>query len=141
MTTHRRMTPGEVFTGERIIAVADTDMAGIAHFTAYLRWVEEAEVAFYRAAGTSLCGREADGTLLGWPRVSVAAEYLGPVHFEDVVLVSVSIVRDGRSSREWRFSIVRKRDGAEVARGTMKTVRAAIDRDGRISSRAIRPAI
>lgn len=137
MTPIKPMIPGEVYACERIVAVADTDMAGIAHFTAYLRWVEEAEVAFYRAAGTSLCGREADGTMLGWPRVSLNVEYLGPVHFEDVVIVSVSIARDGRSSREWAFSIRRKDNGAEVARGLMKTVRAAISRDGRISSRPI----
>ncbi len=137
MTPHKPMIPGEVFECERVVAVADTDMAGIAHFTAYLRWVEEAEVAFYRAAGSSLCGREADGSLLGWPRVSLNAEYLGPAHFEDVLLVSVAIAREGRSSREWKFSIRRKADGAEVARGVMKTVRAAITRDGRISSRPI----
>ncbi len=132
------MLPGKDFEYERRVAVADTDMVGIAHFTAYLRWVEEAENAFYRAAGIPFLGSEPDGSILGWPRVSLNVEYLGPVHFDDQVIVALSIVRDGRSSREWKFDI--RRAGAEaapVARGTMKTVRAAISREGKIASRPI----
>lgn len=132
------MYPGKVFEYERRVAVADTDMVGIAHFTAYLRWVEEAENAFYRAAGVPFLGTEPDGAILGWPRVAVSIEYLGPVHFEDLVIVELSIIRDGRSSREWRFDIRRAAGGDPVAAGTMKTVHAAIARDGKIASRPIR---
>lgn len=131
------MHPGKVFEYERRVAVADTDMVGIAHFTAYLRWVEEAENAFYRAAGVPFLGCEPDGAILGWPRVSLNVEYLGPVHFDDLVIIRLSIARDGRSSREWSFEIHRPADDKAIARGTMKTVHAAISREGKISSRPI----
>ena len=52
------------FLYERRVAFADTDMAGVAHFTAILRWVEEAEAAWLRAKGEALATR-VSGAVLG----------------------------------------------------------------------------
>ena len=40
----------EAFRCTRQVEFNDTDMAGIAHFTAFFRWMEEAETAFLHAA-------------------------------------------------------------------------------------------
>lgn len=122
------------FEYERRVAFSDTDMAGVAHFTSILRWVEEAEAACLRSQGETLCLREPDGRLVGWPKVGVSAEFLSPARFDEVVVIALTRVREGRSSRDWKFEI-RRRDGAgEIARGTLKVVRAAITPAGEAKS-------
>jgi acyl-CoA thioesterase FadM len=48
----------------------DTDAARIAHFTAYFRWIEEAEHEFLRHLGLSVLACDGAGEI-SWPRVSV----------------------------------------------------------------------
>ena len=124
-----------VFAYERRVAFSDTDMAGIAHFTAVLRWVEEAEAAWRRERGGSLCLIEPDGTLVGWPKVAVNVEYVSPMRFEDVVIVRLDVERDGATSRTWRFSVMLRDGGVETARGTMTVVHIARSPDGTVSKR------
>ena len=49
------------------------------HFSCYYRYMEEAEHAFWRAAGLALT----DAGTLGFPRVSSAFEYHAPLRFDD----------------------------------------------------------
>lgn len=128
----------EVFEYERRVAFAETDMAGIVHFTSVLRWVEEAEAAWRRARGGSLCIRDADGTLTGWPKVAVACEYLSPARFEDVVLVALSVDRDGGTSRRWKFEIRHKTSGAPVAHGTLTVVHVSVSPSGAVTKLPVR---
>lgn len=120
------------FVYTRRVAFSDTDMAGIAHFTAILRWVEEAEAAWWRARGESLATRLADGSAEGWPKVSVAADFRAPARFDEVVEVGLAEAGGGEVSRAWRFVIRKESGGTVVAEGLMKTVRARVDRDGRV---------
>lgn len=131
------MNPNPVFEYERRVAFADTDMAGIAHFTSVLRWVEEAEAAWWRSRSRALCAHEADGTIVGWPKVAVSAEYLSPAHFDDLLVVTLAVERDGSSSRTWRFGVRRKSDGAETARGTLTVVHIARSPTGAVSKRPV----
>ncbi len=63
----------------------ETDLAGIAHFSNFFRWMEEAEHAFYRSLGLSVHPLRPDpgeeGT--GWPRLKASAEYRLPLRFEE----------------------------------------------------------
>lgn len=131
------MSHGPVFTYERRVAFADTDMAGIAHFTSVLRWVEEAEAAFWRSQGRGLCVHEPDGTIVGWPKVAVSAEYLSPAHFDDLLVVSLAVEKDGRTSRTWRFTVKRKADGVETAKGALTVVHIARAPSGEVSKRPV----
>jgi acyl-CoA thioester hydrolase len=124
------MSAGLVFAYERRVAFADTDMAGIAHFTSVLRWVEEAEAAWWRAQNRALCRHEPDGTIVGWPKVAVNVEYLAPAHFDELLVVTLAVERDGRTSRTWRFTVNRNADGVETAKGTLTVVRVARSPDG-----------
>lgn len=130
------MTPPD-FEYERRVSFPDTDMAGIAHFTSVLRWVEEAEAAFRRERGGALCVTEPDGTLVGWPKVAVNIEYVSPMLFEDVIVISLGVARDGKTSRTWRFSLRKKATGAETARGEMTVVHIARSPDGTVSKRPV----
>ena len=42
------------FSISRRVQFAETDMAGVVHFSNYFRWMEEVEHAFFRAVGLSV---------------------------------------------------------------------------------------
>ncbi len=108
-----------VFRTTRLVEFADTDMAGIAHFAAFFRWMESAEHAFLRARGLSVA-LDWEGVALGFPRVSAACDYLRPVRFEDVMDVEVRLARLGTKSitYEIEFSLA----GVQVALGKLTAV-------------------
>lgn len=88
----------------RRVEFADTDMAGIAHFSSFFRYIEEAEHAFLRSLGRSVITLDAEGKL-SWPRVSVHCDYRGPARFEDLLDVELRVARKGTSSLTYRFHI------------------------------------
>src|SRR3712207_1380462 len=65
------------FRTTRRIEFADTDMAGIVHFSNFFRFMEAAEVAYLRARGLSV-RLSWEGRELGFPRVSASCDYLSP---------------------------------------------------------------
>lgn len=90
------------FRTTRRVEFADTDMAGIAHFSAFFRWMEAAEHEFLRSRGLSVV-LEWQGEKLGFPRVSASCDYLRPVRFEDVVEITVTPSRIGGKSISYSF--------------------------------------
>ena len=76
------------FRYPRRVQFAETDLAGIVHFSTMFRYVEEAEHALWREAGLSIAER-ASG--LGWPRLSAALEFRNPLRFEEEFEVWVRI--------------------------------------------------
>ena len=89
---------------------AETDMAGIVHFSNYFRWMEEVEHAYLRSLGLSVSMLH-DGLHLGWPRVSVSCEYFGPVRFEDDVRLTLRVTKVGGKSFSYEvdFALAGKR--------------------------------
>lgn len=122
------LAPGS-FRYRRQVQFAETDLAGIVHFSWYLRYMEEAEHALWRAAGLSIVGND-----LHWPRLKAYAEYKRPLHFEDEIEVEVR-AGFGRSRIEYGFEILR--DTAIVAVGAMTSVCARSEGNGRLKTIAI----
>src|SRR5947208_2013483 len=60
------------FRTTRRVEFADTDMAGIVHFSAFFRFMESAEHEFLRARGLSVV-LDWDGEHLGFPRVAASS--------------------------------------------------------------------
>ena len=112
------------FKTQRKIEFADTDMGGIVHFSRYVVFMETAEHQFLEALGTSV-HIELDGEPIGWPRVSVACEYLGPARFGDTLDIEVAVRRKGKKSMSYDFTF--SRDGEELARGKMTSVCCVLD--------------
>ena len=79
---------------QRKIEFADTDMAGIVHFTRFFVFMESAEHEFLRSLGTSVA-TEWDGNKIGWPRLAASCEYLSPLRFEDEVDIRLWVSRKG----------------------------------------------
>ena len=98
---------------------ADTDMAGIIHFTSLFRYMEEAEHAFFRSLGLSVVLRE-KGQSITWPRVAASCEFFQPVRFEDEVEVHLWVSRKGTTSLT--HTVAFHKDGHLIARGRITTV-------------------
>lgn len=107
------------FVTARRVELGDTDLAGIAHFSNFFRWMESAETEYLRARGLSVAWMEG-GVRYGFPRVSAACDYLKPVRFEDLLDVAVSVEQVGRKSVTWRFDF--SRAGVPVASGRISAV-------------------
>lgn len=102
------------FVMSRRVEFVDTDMAGIAHFTAFFRYMETAEHEMFRSLGLSLVAGEGEPRL-GWPRVRCGFDFLKPLRFGDQAEVRIGVTRIGAASITYEAEIVR--NGTTVARG------------------------
>ena len=111
------------FVHRRTVEFAETDMAGIVHFSNFFRWMEAAEHAFFRSLGQSVHGGEG-GAMWGWARVHAACDYHAPVRYQDEVEVRL-LVREKRPSAITYvhvFTRVSPDPPRVVARGTITAV-------------------
>jgi 4-hydroxybenzoyl-CoA thioesterase/acyl-CoA thioester hydrolase len=108
-----------VFHTTRRVEFADTDAAGIAHFAAFFRWMEEAEHEFWRSLDLSVILADGDDRIT-WPRVRATCDYASPVRFEDVLDIDVSIARMGDKSVTFEFHFAC--GGREIASGELSAV-------------------
>ncbi len=104
---------------KRKIEFADTDMAGIVHFTRFFVFMETAEHEFLRSLGTSVA-TEWNGDKIGWPRLAASCEYLRPLRFEDVVDIHLWVCKKGTKSLTYQFHFTHL--GKDVARGQVTAV-------------------
>jgi acyl-CoA thioester hydrolase len=107
------------FRYERRVEFCETDAAGIAHFSAFFQYMEQAEHAFLRHLGTSVIAKDEAGTI-SWPRVNAHCDYTGPVNFEDVLDITVRIERLGTKSVSYAFEF--RLQDTVVANGKMTAV-------------------
>jgi YbgC/YbaW family acyl-CoA thioester hydrolase len=121
------------FRVTRLVEFGDTDMAGIAHFSAFFRYMESAEHAYLRSLGLSVA-MEWEGERVGFPRVSASCDYLKPVRFEDVLTVTVAVEKLGRTSVTYAFEFLKGDEPA--ARGRITAVFCAVGPGG-IAAREI----
>jgi len=112
--------PEPHFVSQRRVEFADTDMAGIIHFSSYFRYMEECEHAYFRHLGFSVVHRLADGRTLSWPRVRTSCAFYAPVRFEDVLEIRLYVIRKGVKSLTMEFDLFHRE--TRVARGMFKTV-------------------
>ena len=104
---------------QRKIEFADTDMAGIVHFTRFFVFMETAEHEFLRSLGTSVA-TEYKGDKIGWPRLAASCEYLSPLRFEDEVDIRLWFSKKGTKSLTYQFHFTHQ--GTDIARGQVTTV-------------------
>lgn len=68
------------------VQFADTDMAGIVHFSNFFRYMERVEHDFFRSLDLSIREDPAkipEQECVGWPRVHAACDYKAPLFFEE----------------------------------------------------------
>lgn len=105
----------EVFRTTRRVEFRETDAAGIAHFSSFLCYMEQAEHDLLRTLDWSVMIPHEDTGYLSWPRVHVECDFQGTVQFEDILDIAVDIVRLGARSVTYRFQFTCK--GRQIASG------------------------
>jgi YbgC/YbaW family acyl-CoA thioester hydrolase len=123
------------------VEFADTDMAGLVHFSKYLRFMEITEHAFIRSLGFSIAMEKQ--FKVGWPRVHADCDYTGPLRFEDEVEVHLRVREKKEKSITYDFTFrrVRPEPAVEVARGSITTVCVTRDGNGAMKSVPIPEAV
>jgi len=109
------------FTSEFRAAFADTDAAGIVHFTTVLFWVEATEEALFRELKLPFFVQEEE-RVKGFPRVRIECDYKFPVYREEVVTIALQPQELGDKKLVWGFKATVQ--GREVAAGALTTVYA-----------------
>jgi acyl-CoA thioesterase FadM len=105
---------GASLTMSQRVQWIDTDAAGIWHYSTIIRWAEEAESELHRRLGI------VDQTFGVTPRVKVEFEFAKAVRFEDIVDITIEVVRVGRSSLE--YAVDARSYGDVVASGKIVIV-------------------
>jgi 4-hydroxybenzoyl-CoA thioesterase/acyl-CoA thioester hydrolase len=107
------------FRTSRLVEFADTDMAGIMHFSSFFRYMEAAEHELLRNLGFSVYS-EIDGDVVSFPRVAASCEFHSPARCEDVLDIDVTVRRVGTKSVTYGFQF--SQHGRDVATGEMTSV-------------------
>jgi YbgC/YbaW family acyl-CoA thioester hydrolase len=121
----------------RRVQFAETDMAGVMHFSNYFRWMEEIEHAWMRGLGMSVVQPHAADTV-SWPRVTVSCEYDAPARFEDEIEMRL-LVTD-LTEKSMTYEVTFWRDASRIARGRTKAVCCKMEQ-GQFTSIPIPPSI
>jgi len=90
----------------RHIRFADTDAAGVAHFSRLLVIIEEAVHDFFQSKALPIMD-----AATAWPVVSIHADYSSGCRFQDEITVSLSVDQIGTSSLGFSFAAA-KADGS-----------------------------
>ncbi len=107
----------KAFEWSRPVEFYETDLAGMAHFSNFYRWMEAAEHAFLSSLGVDF-----SVPALGFPRVNASADFKKPIRFGDLLRVSVEVFEVRNSAICYRFEI-RVNDHDDLcATGEMTTV-------------------
>jgi 4-hydroxybenzoyl-CoA thioesterase/acyl-CoA thioester hydrolase len=105
-----------VFRYRRRVQFAETDLAGIVHFSCFFRYMEEAEHALWRAAGLTIARA---GETTGWPRLAATFDFSAPLRFEDEFDVAVRIANVTRRSLQYEFTLTKAE--VVIGKGTITT--------------------
>lgn len=131
------------FEYERLVEFAETDMAGIVHFSNFYRYMEVTEHAFFRSLGHGVHER-IDDVSVGWPRVQASCDFFKPIRFEDRIKIRLTIQEIRRRSVRYLYYFFKRtgNDDLLVASGRIVTASVRLDRDtGAIESIEIPPKL
>ncbi len=120
----------------RRVEFADTDMAGIVHFSRFFVYMETAEHDFLRTLGTPV-HFDHDRHRIGWPRVETWCRYQRPARVHDELDIHVRVLRKGRRALTWGFTF--RCQGEKLAEGRISSICCALDGPGGLEPVTIPP--
>jgi 4-hydroxybenzoyl-CoA thioesterase/acyl-CoA thioester hydrolase len=120
----------------RRVQFHETDAAGLVHFSAFFRYMEEGEHALWRAAGLSI---HPAGTEVGWPRLSASFEYHRPLRFEDEFEIRMQVAAVDRSTISYVCRLTRGDEA--IATGRLKIICVSRRPDAPLKAISIPPDI
>lgn len=111
---------------------AETDAAGMVHFSVFFRYMEEAEHAVWRGAGLDILH---SGDDLSWPRIAANFDFKAPLRFQDEFDIRTEIAAVSRSTIRWAHVLTR--GDVVIGTGTVTAVCVKQLPDRTIKSTAI----
>ena len=96
----------QAFAGPGRVYYEDTDSGGVVYYANYLKFLERARTEWLRAAGFEQTQLLSDFNVIFVVR-SVAIEYLRPAVFNDLLTVTATPTKIGRSSIEIAQTVAR----------------------------------
>jgi acyl-CoA thioester hydrolase len=126
------------FKAIRRVEFAETDMAGIMHYSNFFHFMETTEHAFFRSLGFSIFAGKVEPSV-GWPRVHARCDFIAPLRFEDEVEIHllVSEKKPKVLSYLFKFRKLNASPPVEVARGALTVVCVRHRPDGAMAACAI----
>ena len=109
--------PVSEYRYRRRVQFADTDLAGVVHFSWIAKYMEEAEHALWREAGLSIVPQESP---VSFPRVALSIDFKAPLFFEDEFEVHVRLTAVSKRSLTYAHTL--RRGDTVIATGTMTAV-------------------
>ena len=119
-------------TYKRRVEFAETDAAGMVHFSVFFRYMEEAEHAAWRAAGLDIFERHQEQS---WPRISARFDFKAPLRFQDEFEVRTEMGAVTRSTIQWAHVLMRGK--TVIGNGTVTAVCVKKNPDGTMKSAPI----
>jgi YbgC/YbaW family acyl-CoA thioester hydrolase len=112
------------YHGQYRVTFAETDMAGIVHFSNFFRYMENAEHEFFRQLGLSI-HMPIEGRIFSWPRVRAECDYHSPLRFEDELDIHLWVHQKTRKciTYKFAFSVAHR----AIAEGSLTVVCVVID--------------
>jgi len=115
-----------VFEFEKKVRFGEIDHAGIVYYPRFFNFYHLAMEEFFEHAVGTPYATVLDEWRIGFPTVSVQAEFTKPLHFGDVTTIRLAVVRLGKSSVRMRYRVHRA-DGALCAEAQLTTVCVDMD--------------
>jgi acyl-CoA thioester hydrolase len=130
----------EPFVIERVLVMSETDAAGLVHFSACLKWVEEAEAAWFEALGLEWFRRGPEG-VFGYPRRSLMVDFSSPLPFPGSVRIGLAVERVGERSLHFAGRVVCLKTGKLAVSLRWSTVFASIRSSGQVDALSLPPEV
>jgi len=99
----------------------DTDVAGVMHYTNYLRYFEACEEEFYRSISLPFNDIRAKYGII-FPRVEAHCQYKATCRFDDIFDVIMRVREVGEKTITYDFQAIREHDGKMAAEGYIKCI-------------------
>ena len=99
----------------------DTDVAGVMHYTNYLRYFEACEEEFYRSISLPFNDIRAKYGII-FPRVEAHCQYKATCRFDDFFDVIMRVREVGEKTIMYDFQVIRQHDGKMAAEGYIKCI-------------------
>ncbi len=106
-----------IYTYSFSVTFAQTDAAGVAHFSNYFCWMEAAEHAFLQSLTLPIL-EHFDGKLRGWPKLKASALFQVPLQFGDAVEVDLAIQELTQRTIGYYFQFFRVVESVRTCVGT-----------------------
>ena len=116
-----------MFSTRIVVRFADADPAGLVYFARLFHYFHVAMEEFFAARCGISYPRLMSEERLGFPTVSVQAEFASPLTYGDEADVEVRVAHVGRSSATFEYRLTRTSDGVLCARATLVQVAMNLD--------------